>query len=310
MSSMPDPPRAARRLRQAGIEELARRSGRGGVELVSTGATARGSPRPASGDAGRAGDRVPRVPRRPGQDAAPAVHAGILADLRQPEHVAQLEELGIAPFDLRGGQPLPVHGDGGLGRRAGRVRRADRHRRAGDGPRRREEPPLGGRRRRPRPLRRGARRRARRRVRRWPSGSALAAAAFRHTAAYDVAVASWMGNVLAARRRGTGFPAWVGGTWERGGVLRYGENPHQRAALYPTRTPRRARPRRAAARQGDVLQQLRRHRRRLAGRARPRRPCVAIIKHANPCGIAVGERRRRGAPQGPRLRPGCRPSAA
>src|SRR5690606_31672174 len=70
---------------------------------------------------------------------------------------------------------------------------------------------------------------------------ALAAQAFVHTATYDVAVASWMGNVLTATDEVTGpdgaptssgFPAWVGGTWQRAAVLRYGENPHQRAALY------------------------------------------------------------------------------
>src|SRR5262245_4848948 len=60
----------------------------------------------------------------------------------------------------------------------------------------------------------------------------LAAEAFVHTATYDVAVASWMGNVLTDTSEGSGFPAWVGATWERASVLRYGENPHQRAALY------------------------------------------------------------------------------
>ena len=62
----------------------------------------------------------------------------------------------------------------------------------------------------------------------------LAAAAFRHTATYDVAVASWMGNVLAPDGDGP-FPAWVGATWERASTLRYGENPHQAAALYTAR---------------------------------------------------------------------------
>ena len=52
-----------------------------------------------------------------------------------------------------------------------------------------------------------------------------------HTATYDVNVASWMGNVLTDTSDGTGFPAWAGATWDRT-VLRYGENPHQRAALY------------------------------------------------------------------------------
>jgi len=53
-----------------------------------------------------------------------------------------------------------------------------------------------------------------------------------HTASYDFAVASWMGSVLADTSDGTGFPAWVGATWTRAKVLRYGEKPHQKAALY------------------------------------------------------------------------------
>ena len=60
----------------------------------------------------------------------------------------------------------------------------------------------------------------------------LAAEAFVHTATYDVHVASWMGNVLTDTSDGTGFPAWVGGTYDQAAVLRYGENPHQPAALY------------------------------------------------------------------------------
>src|SRR4029453_1898985 len=67
----------------------------------------------------------------------------------------------------------------------------------------------------------------------------LAAAAFVHTATYDVAVASWMGNVVTDLSDGTGFPRWMGGTWEKVTVLRYGENPHQPAALYRTTGPTR-----------------------------------------------------------------------
>ena len=93
-------------------------------------------------------------------------------------------------------QPLPVPPDRGLGREPRRVRRADRHRRAVDGPRGGQEPPVG-------------------RDRDSPSSydemlaavaaggftleqrQRLAAEAFAHTAAYDVAVASWMGCVLS-----------------------------------------------------------------------------------------------------------------
>src|SRR3712207_7131442 len=64
----------------------------------------------------------------------------------------------------------------------------------------------------------------------------LAAAAFRHTATYDIAVASWMGSVLAPEED-TVFPAWVAASWERADVLRYGENPHQQAALYRSGRP-------------------------------------------------------------------------
>ena len=53
-----------------------------------------------------------------------------------------------------------------------------------------------------------------------------------HFAAYDVAVASWLGSVVAPDDEGSGFPGWVGATWTRRSVLRYGENAHQRAALY------------------------------------------------------------------------------
>jgi phosphoribosylaminoimidazolecarboxamide formyltransferase / IMP cyclohydrolase len=117
---------------------------------------------------------------------------------------------------------------------------------------------------------------------------ALAAQAFRHTATYDIAVASWMGNVVSADDDGSGFPGWVGGSWERADVLRYGENPHQRAALY-------TRPGASGLAQAEQL-----HGKEMsynnyvdadaAVRAAHDfdQPAVAIIKHANPCGIAVG----------------------
>src|SRR5690606_7361154 len=61
---------------------------------------------------------------------------------------------------------------------------------------------------------------------------ALAAAAFRHTADYDIQVASWMGNVVAPDDNGSALPGWVGASWTKAASLRYGENPHQQAALY------------------------------------------------------------------------------
>ena len=117
----------------------------------------------------------------------------------------------------------------------------------------------------------------------------LAAEAFVHTATYDVAVASWMGNVLTDTSEGTGFPAWVGATWDKAAVLRYGENPHQRAALYLRRLRRAGwrRPSSCTARRCPTTTTSTPTR----PGARPYdfdEPAVAIIKHANPCGIAVG----------------------
>jgi phosphoribosylaminoimidazolecarboxamide formyltransferase/IMP cyclohydrolase len=118
----------------------------------------------------------------------------------------------------------------------------------------------------------------------------LAAEAFVHTATYDVHVASWMGNVLVDSSDGTGYPAWVGATWDKATVLRYGENPHQSAALY--RSGFAAAPGLAQATQlhGKEMSYNNYVDADAARRAAYDfdEPAVAIIKHANPCGIAVG----------------------
>ncbi|MGI8899674.1 MAG: bifunctional phosphoribosylaminoimidazolecarboxamide formyltransferase/IMP cyclohydrolase, partial [Nocardioides sp.] len=118
----------------------------------------------------------------------------------------------------------------------------------------------------------------------------LAAEAFVHTATYDVHVASWMGNVLSDTSEGTGFPAWIGATWGKQAVLRYGENPHQQAAIYTS----------GFAPEGGLAQATQLHGKEMsynnyvdADAARRAaydfdQAAVAIIKHANPCGIAVG----------------------
>ena len=112
-----------------------------------------------------------------------------------------------------------------------------------------------------------------------------------HTATYDVHVASWMGSVLTDTSGGVGFPAWVGGTWDRASVLRYGENPHQAAALYTN----------GFQPQPGLAQGVQLHGKEMsynnyidadaayrAAYDHGDLPTVAIIKHANPCGIAVG----------------------
>ena len=111
----------------------------------------------------------------------------------------------------------------------------------------------------------------------------LALDAFRATAEYDLAIATWL-----AKTDSDDLPDWFGQIWNRKSSLRYGENPHQSAALY------------AGATSGVVnAQQL--HGKEMsfnnytdadaAWRAvrDHRDPAVAIMKHANPCGIAVCE---------------------
>jgi phosphoribosylaminoimidazolecarboxamide formyltransferase/IMP cyclohydrolase len=118
---------------------------------------------------------------------------------------------------------------------------------------------------------------------------ALATLAFQHVAQYDVAVSSWLASVVLpdSDPSQVGFPAWVGGVWERAQTLRYGENPHQDAALY-------------VAKFGNtgIAQAEQLHGKEMsynnfvdadaAYRAAydHKSPTVAIIKHANPCGIA------------------------
>src|SRR5262249_36148352 len=116
--------------------------------------------------------------------------------------------------------------------------------------------------------------------------------AFAHTARYDAAVASWFASVYAPDEvaSDTGWPAMVVSSWQRGEALRYGENPHQRAALYIAA---------GAEEHGGVATAEQ-----LAGKAMSynnyvdadaawrtvtefSEPCVAIMKHSNPCGIAL-----------------------
>ena len=116
----------------------------------------------------------------------------------------------------------------------------------------------------------------------------LASKAFTHTATYDVHVASWMGNVVSGKDNPEGFPRWLGATYNLVDILRYGENPHQKAALYQA----------GYGAPGIAGAQL------LQGKAMSfnnyvdaesafrvaydfESPTIAIIKHANPCGVAT-----------------------
>jgi phosphoribosylaminoimidazolecarboxamide formyltransferase / IMP cyclohydrolase len=272
---------------KAGLPELAAGLHKLGVEIVSTGSTAQ-----TIADAGVPVTPVEELTGFPEcldgrvKTLHPRVHAGLLADSRRPEHVAQLEELGIAPFELLVANLYPFAETVASGATPDECV---------------EQIDIGG----PAMVRASAKNAASVAVVVDPDRygwvleqveaggftladrRGLAAAAFRHTATYDVAVASWMGNVLAPDGDGP-FPAWIGASWERAATLRYGENPHQAAALYVSGRAGLAAAEqlhgkemsynnyvdadaawRAAHDHGDV-------------------PTVAVIKHTNPCGIAVG----------------------
>lgn len=283
---------------KTGLVELATALHAAGVELVSTGSTA--------ATIASAGVPVTAVEELTGfpeclegrvKTLHPRVHAGILADSRKDEHVAQLDELGIAPFELVvvNLYPFTETVASGAGPDAC-VEQID----------------IGG----PSMVRAAAKNHPSVAVVVDPAGyddvvaavraggftyaarKALAVKAFVHTATYDVAVASWMGGVLSptdavdgpdGTTTASGFPAWVGATWERAAVLRYGENPHQRAALY---TSGHGPAGLAQARQlhGKAMSYNNYVDADAAWRAAHdhAEPAVAIIKHANPCGIAVG----------------------
>ncbi|MFE6237235.1 bifunctional phosphoribosylaminoimidazolecarboxamide formyltransferase/IMP cyclohydrolase [Cellulosimicrobium sp. NPDC057862] len=282
---------------KTGLVELATALHAAGVELVSTGSTA--------STIAAAGVPVTKVEDLTGfpeclegrvKTLHPRVHAGILADSRKADHLAQLDELGIAPFELVVVNLYPFAATVASGAGPDEVV---------------EQIDIGG----PSMVRAAAKNHPSVAVVVDPARyddvvaavqaggftyaqrKALAAAAFVHTATYDVAVASWMGSVVAptdavetdGETVSTGFPAWIGATWDRADVLRYGENPHQRAALY-TQGHGASGLAQAAQLHGKAMSYNNYVDADAAWRAAHDHdaPAVAIIKHANPCGIAVG----------------------
>jgi phosphoribosylaminoimidazolecarboxamide formyltransferase/IMP cyclohydrolase len=220
----------------------------------------------------------------------PRVHAGLLADTANSRHEAELAGLGIEPFQLLVSNLYPFEATVASGASNEQCV---------------EQIDIGG----PAMIRAAAKNHGSVAVIIDPSRYAdvlaalaaggftaeqrrgLAAEAFARTAAYDIAVASWFAAAYAPDEvaRDTGWPQVTGALWQRADVLRYGENPHQRAALYVRPGPG----------DGIAAAEL------LHGKAMSynnyvdadaaRRaaydfaaPCVAIIKHSNPCGIAIG----------------------
>ena len=281
---------------KTGLEELASGLHAAGVEIISTGSTA--------ARIGAAGVPVTPVEELTGfpecldgrvKTLHPRVHAGLLADTANPRHEAELAGLGIEPFQLLVSNLYPFEVTVASGASPEQCV---------------EQIDIGG----PSMIRAAAKNHGSVAVIIDPARYAdilaalaeggftldqrrgLAAEAFARTARYDIAVASWFASAYAPDEvaRDSGWPTVAGALWQRADVLRYGENPHQRAALYVAE-----RPAGASARSGIASAEL------LHGKAMSynnyvdadaaRRaaydftaPCVAIIKHSNPCGIAIG----------------------
>ena len=287
---------------KTGLLPLARALADAGVEIVSTGSTAA-----TIAAAGLAVTPVEEVTGFPEclegrvKTLHPAVHAGILADRRKPDHLDQLATLGVTPVDLvvvnlypftdtvASGAPFDACVEqidiGG----PTMVRAAAKNHPAVavvTSPDRYEDVAAA--------VREGGFTLAGRRR--------LAAEAFAHTAAYDAAVSTWMaaqieaGDVAhatdSAEVEASGPaapPSYVGVGYERLASLRYGENPHQRAAVYRT-----------AGASGGVAGARQLHGKAMsynnytdtdaavrAAYDHGQAVTVAVVKHANPCGIAV-----------------------
>ncbi|GAB2506412.1 Bifunctional purine biosynthesis protein PurH [Corynebacterium atrinae] len=271
---------------KTGLEQLATSLHRAGVEIVSTGSTA--------AKIAEQGIPVTPVEQLTGfpeclegrvKTLHPKVHAGILADTRKDDHLAQLADLGVEPFQLVVVNLYPFSETVASGASFDECV---------------EQIDIGG----PSMVRAAAKNHPSVAVVVSPSRyddvaaalsdggftraqrTHLALDAFRHTAAYDVAVATWLGE--QADRDET-FPAWIGSSHELSHTLRYGENPHQAAALYADKGA------------GGLANATQLHGKEMsynnyqdadaAWRAAwdHDRACVAIIKHANPCGIAVSD---------------------
>ncbi|WP_128433238.1 bifunctional phosphoribosylaminoimidazolecarboxamide formyltransferase/IMP cyclohydrolase [Streptomyces cyaneus] len=272
---------------KTGLEDLARGLHEAGVELVSTGSTA--------AKIAAAGVPVTKVEELTGfpecldgrvKTLHPRVHAGILADLRLESHREQLAELGVEPFDLVVVNLYPFRETVASGASPDECV---------------EQIDIGG----PSMVRAAAKNHPSVAVVTSPARYAdvlaavkdggfdlaarkrLAAEAFRHTAEYDIAVASWFASAYAPVDDSM-FPDFLGATLERKSTLRYGENPHQPAALYVDGTG-------VGLAEAEQLHGKEMSYNNYTDTDAARRaaydhaePAVAIIKHANPCGIAVG----------------------
>jgi len=275
---------------KTGLEELAAGLHNAGVQLISTGSTAK--------KIAAAGIPVTEVEQVTGSPEMldgrvktlhPIIHGGILADRRVPEHMDTLAERNIGQIDLVVVNLYPFVQTVASGAAQDEVV---------------EQIDIGG----PAMVRSAAKNHAAVSIVVDPSfypqvieaaaaggfelktRQRLAAKAYAHTAAYDTAVATWTASQFLDED-GDGvidWPAYSGVALQRAAVLRYGENPHQQAALYVDE----AAP--AGIAQADQLHgKPMSYNNYVDADAALRaafdfdKPAVAVIKHANPCGVAV-----------------------
>jgi phosphoribosylaminoimidazolecarboxamide formyltransferase/IMP cyclohydrolase len=253
-----------------------------GVEILSTGSTAK-----TLADAGIAVTEVssytgfPEIMGGRVKTLHPRVHSGILADQNNPEHLQAIKDLDIEPFDLVVINLYPF-----LKTIMSGAKFEDCI----------EQIDIGG----PSMLRGAAKNHGSVAVlcheHQYDDAIAaikaggftaeerkeLALEVFRTTAEYDLTIASWLGTTISQE-----MPDWLGLIWKRENTLRYGENPHQQAAIYKGGP-------------AGIVSAVQSHGKEMsfnnytdadaAWRAAldHSEPCVAIIKHANPCGIAIG----------------------
>lgn len=269
---------------KTGLIELGTALHNAGVEILSTGNTVKAL-RAADIAVTEVSDYTgfPEIMGGRVKTLHPRIHSGILADQNNPAHLEQIEKLDIAPFDLVVVNLYPFAQTIASGASFEECI---------------EQIDIGG----PSMLRAAAKNHGSVAVICSPdqygklfealsSGGftqterqELALAVFRTTAEYDVSIANWLGKTDGD------LPAWLGATWTRKNPLRYGENPHQSAAIYSN-----------AGEPFGLVGAVQLHGKEMsfnnytdadaAWRAAHdhQDPCVAVIKHANPCGIAVAE---------------------
>ena len=273
-----------------GLAELGQALARHGVELVSTGGTAKAlretglQVRDISDLTG-----FPEMMDGRVKTLHPKVHGGLLGVRDNPEHAAAMVEHGIGAIDLVVVNLYPFAQTVAKG--AGRDEII-------------ENIDIGG----PSMVRSAAKNHAHVAIVTDPGDYAeliaaldasggmtsldfrkrLAAKAFSATAAYDAMISSW----FAFADQGQMFPDMLPVTMRRGEELRYGENPHQKAALYLPAGPHSRGIAQASHVQGKELSYNNYNDAdaalELVAEFRGQGPACVIVKHANPCGVATG----------------------